>query len=302
MPPRRSNRVAHNRTFSVILEPQPQPEGGFTVLVPALPEIVTEGDTEEEALAMAEDAIRLVLEDRAARGESIPTDSSTRIREVKVDMCRWPLIPLTFFIFFIVGAMLISYVPPGYAQAGYPSNEQDPPFDSYVWFKDLLSDREIASSRRDAVLNYLEVGDLLLADVSKMKVDTELKTFSLIVIHDTRAFERLKNDKNSFSVLGLTDAMLLELEKQTKDGLKCQSVSFVDRNHDIISTLIMISEKYHDCLFQGIFQSFGVKLTDNRLRTLVNLCVLYEARRLGIRERQELHREGARIALDCLNK
>jgi antitoxin HicB len=74
--------VARDRTFSVILEPQP--EGGFTVLVPALPEIVTEGDTEEEALAMAEDAIRLVLEDRAARGEEIPRDSSTRIREVKV--------------------------------------------------------------------------------------------------------------------------------------------------------------------------------------------------------------------------
>ncbi len=70
--------MAHSRTFSVVLEPQP--EGGFTVLVPALPEIVTEGDTEEEALAMAEDAIRLVLEDRAARGEDIPNDSATRNR------------------------------------------------------------------------------------------------------------------------------------------------------------------------------------------------------------------------------
>jgi antitoxin HicB len=74
--------VAHDHIFSVILEPQP--EGGFTVLVPALPEIITEGDTEEEALAMAEDAIRLVIEDRAARGEAIPMESSTRIREVKV--------------------------------------------------------------------------------------------------------------------------------------------------------------------------------------------------------------------------
>jgi antitoxin HicB len=81
---RRSNIVAHDRTFSVILEPQP--EGGFTVFVPALPEIVTEGDTEEEAIAMAKDAIRLVLEDRSARGEDIPGDSSTRIREVKVSV------------------------------------------------------------------------------------------------------------------------------------------------------------------------------------------------------------------------
>ncbi len=74
--------VQHDLTFSVVLEPQP--EGGFTVFVPALPEIVTEGDTEDEALAMAEDAIRLVVADRAARDEEIPGDSSTRIREVTV--------------------------------------------------------------------------------------------------------------------------------------------------------------------------------------------------------------------------
>jgi antitoxin HicB len=78
----RSNIVAHDCRFSVILEPQP--EGGFTVLVPALPEIVTEGDSEEEALAMAEDAIRLVFADRAARGEVIPSETSTKIREITV--------------------------------------------------------------------------------------------------------------------------------------------------------------------------------------------------------------------------
>ena len=33
-------------SYSVILEPQEG--GGFTVLVPALPEVVTEGDTEQE--------------------------------------------------------------------------------------------------------------------------------------------------------------------------------------------------------------------------------------------------------------
>jgi hypothetical protein len=34
---------------------------GFTVLVPALPEVVTEGDNEKEALANAEEAIRAIL-------------------------------------------------------------------------------------------------------------------------------------------------------------------------------------------------------------------------------------------------
>ena len=57
------------RTYSVILEPLD--EGGFMVHVPALPEVVTGGDTEDEALAMAKEAIELVLESRAERGEDI---------------------------------------------------------------------------------------------------------------------------------------------------------------------------------------------------------------------------------------
>jgi antitoxin HicB len=76
--------VDQTRRFAVVLEPQP--EGGFTVTVPALPEVVTEGDTEAEALAMAEDAIRLVLEDMIARGETIPTPPTPRIREVTVTL------------------------------------------------------------------------------------------------------------------------------------------------------------------------------------------------------------------------
>jgi antitoxin HicB len=37
--------MTENFNFSVVLEPQE--DGGFTVLIPALPEVVTEGDTEE---------------------------------------------------------------------------------------------------------------------------------------------------------------------------------------------------------------------------------------------------------------
>jgi antitoxin HicB len=74
--------VDHSRTFAVVLEPEE--EGGFTVRVPALPEIVTYGKDEGEALAMAEDAIRLVLEDMTARGEPIPEASMPQIREVTV--------------------------------------------------------------------------------------------------------------------------------------------------------------------------------------------------------------------------
>jgi antitoxin HicB len=64
--------LSASRTYTVILEPAD--EGGYIVHVPALPEIVTEGDTEAEALAMAKDAIQLVVESRHERGEPIPDD------------------------------------------------------------------------------------------------------------------------------------------------------------------------------------------------------------------------------------
>ena len=62
--------MADQFSFSVVLEPQES--GGFTVLVPALPEVVTEGDTEQEALANAEEAIRAVLSYRVIRAWLFP--------------------------------------------------------------------------------------------------------------------------------------------------------------------------------------------------------------------------------------
>lgn len=69
-------------SFSVIL--QPQEGGGFTVLVPALPEVVTEGDSEEEALRMVEEAIRAVLAYRREHGLPIPPDALPALRRVTV--------------------------------------------------------------------------------------------------------------------------------------------------------------------------------------------------------------------------
>jgi antitoxin HicB len=69
-------------SYSVILEPQEG--GGFTVLVPALPEIVTEGETEQEALANVEEVIRAVLEYRQEQGMTPPSDAHPEIRHVTV--------------------------------------------------------------------------------------------------------------------------------------------------------------------------------------------------------------------------
>jgi predicted RNase H-like HicB family nuclease len=53
---------------------EPLEEGGYNVVVPAIPEICTFGETLEEARAMAEDAIRCYLESATQLGEEIPED------------------------------------------------------------------------------------------------------------------------------------------------------------------------------------------------------------------------------------
>ena len=65
----------------------PDAEGGYTVVVPALPGCVTEGDTVEEALAMAKEAIELYLESLAGHGEEVlEEEASPVIATVEVDV------------------------------------------------------------------------------------------------------------------------------------------------------------------------------------------------------------------------
>lgn len=63
------------RTYTIILTPDPE-EGGFTVTVPALPGCVTEGDTWDEAIAMARDAIAGYIASLEKHGEPIPEETA----------------------------------------------------------------------------------------------------------------------------------------------------------------------------------------------------------------------------------
>jgi antitoxin HicB len=49
-----------------------QPEGGYTVTSPLLPELITEGDTIAEAIAHVEDAMHAVVELYADLGKPLP--------------------------------------------------------------------------------------------------------------------------------------------------------------------------------------------------------------------------------------
>jgi len=51
-----------------------EPEGGYTVMVPSLPGCATYGETIEEAIDMAKEAIELYIESLKEHGEVIPTE------------------------------------------------------------------------------------------------------------------------------------------------------------------------------------------------------------------------------------
>ena len=65
------------REYEVVL--QPEPEGGFSVFVPGLPSVATQGESREEALAMAKEAIEVYLEVMQEEGLPIPHVERDRV-------------------------------------------------------------------------------------------------------------------------------------------------------------------------------------------------------------------------------
>ena len=71
-----------NLRYNLLL--QPEPEGGYTVLVPALPGCVSFGKTVKEAKKMAADAIIAYIASLKKHNESIPSDTESVIAQVEV--------------------------------------------------------------------------------------------------------------------------------------------------------------------------------------------------------------------------
>jgi antitoxin HicB len=62
-------------TYKILLNKEP--EGTYTVTVPALPGCITYGDNVDHAIQMAKEAVELYIEELRERGEDIPDDSNT---------------------------------------------------------------------------------------------------------------------------------------------------------------------------------------------------------------------------------
>lgn len=61
------------RKYTIILEPDPE-DGGYTVLVPALPGCITQGDTVEQCIERAKEAIAGYIESLQEAGEPVPDE------------------------------------------------------------------------------------------------------------------------------------------------------------------------------------------------------------------------------------
>jgi len=72
MTARKETMSVHEYRYTVLFEPAE--EGGYTVTCPALPGLVTEGDTLEQARAMAVEAIQGYLESLAKDGLPFPPE------------------------------------------------------------------------------------------------------------------------------------------------------------------------------------------------------------------------------------
>lgn len=61
--------------YKIPLVLTPQPEGGYTVTSPLLPELVTEGDSLDESLENVKDAFKAVMELYRELGRSFPENT-----------------------------------------------------------------------------------------------------------------------------------------------------------------------------------------------------------------------------------
>ncbi len=72
------------RKYTIILEPDTE-EGGYTVTVPSLPGCITQGETIEQCIERAQEAIAGYIESLRISGEDIPEETE-RPQMITIDV------------------------------------------------------------------------------------------------------------------------------------------------------------------------------------------------------------------------
>jgi antitoxin HicB len=72
------------KKYTIILEPDLE-EGGYTVTVPALPGCITQGETIEQCIERAQEAIAGYIESLRKAGEAVPEETE-RPQMITIDV------------------------------------------------------------------------------------------------------------------------------------------------------------------------------------------------------------------------
>lgn len=184
-----------------------------------------------------------------------------------------------------------------------------------TWRNDPTTVAEIAVSRSAPAFNFFDVGNLSpqslpvvkanLTKIAEAAGETLDRTLgpSIEIIHDTNVFSRLKNDKRSFNALGIPGGIVDQLASRILDGSpKCLTMSFTDAKGDIHWTIILLSEQSNNCLVSGLLEAFGVHASNLDTESLASICALYESRRRGLRNRENLSHNFSKLRAGCLTK
>lgn len=193
--------------------------------------------------------------------------------------------------------------------------------DHFLWKKNSVSGNEIAGSQSKSSFSFFDVGDL--SSNSQQRVEQDIDRISsaagltvdrgsgtsatLAIVHDSTAFSRLRNDKAAFRSLGIPESLLTTLESQISETSTCATLTLTDDKGDIRATIVLLSEKFNACLLAGLLNSFGIDPIDSAApdidaRSLANACILYEGRRLGLRDRESLTSNMSKLQNICLAK
>lgn len=72
------------RRYTIVLQPDRE-EGGYIVIVPSLPGCITQGETVDECIERAKEAITGYIESLEAQGEQVPEETEP-VRAITVDV------------------------------------------------------------------------------------------------------------------------------------------------------------------------------------------------------------------------
>jgi hypothetical protein len=151
----------------------------------------------------------------------------------------------------------------------------------------------------------LELNDEVTSAMEKLGRATGVRVtraspIDVIFILDTNVFRDLKENPKKFGKISMTPSALQFLQDNlAKYNSGCSANFFADSNGDIEVAYVLISKVDAKCVQSGALQAFGVRTSRSVDQDFEDktACLVYAARRAGIRAINEFEAAGKKSCL-----